>query len=89
MPLILEPGTSEALVVDCPEGYRWKIGGVYSSEHSGIRDVIGRIQLAYREKDLRLLGATNSRSFSVSGFLQSDAIPEGEIEREPTPSQEP
>lgn len=89
LPLLLDSGASETLVVDCPEGRRCRIRALYSSQNSGIRSVFARIRVAYRVRDWGVLRSTNFQYFVGPASFESDAIPEGVIERETTPSQEP
>lgn len=77
MPLLLDPGSSETLIVDCPKGRRWRIGAIYSSQNSGIPAVFGRIRSAYQFRDQGVLWRPRFRSFARSGSFQSEAIPAG------------
>lgn len=79
MHLLLDPGESETLVVDCPKSGGWRIGASYLSEESGIQAVFARIQ-AVRQRPARdwgVLWRPGFRSFNISGSIHSDAIPEG------------
>lgn len=75
--LFLEPGARETLIVDCPEGRRWRIGAIYSSENFGILAGVARIRLAYRIRDWDVLQNPTFRSFGGSTTLQSEAVPAG------------
>ena len=77
MPLFMDPGASETLIVDCPERGRWRIGALYSSQNSGIPAVFGRIRGAYRLRDRGVLWRPRFRSFARSGSFRSDAVPAG------------
>jgi hypothetical protein len=78
-PLFLEPGASETLALDAPEGRHWRLATSYTSENFGIRALLARIRAVRQDqnRDWGVLWRKRFRSFEGLVPVQSDAIPAG------------